>query len=120
MKTAQGFTTFIWTTTATVEADMNETQQKPVTVGEILIEEFIEPMSLTQGQVAEAMGVSRRTVNEICTNRRAVTVDTALMLSKVFGTSAEFWLNTQQRNDLWAALNTPKRRERIERARSIN
>ena len=65
-------------------------------------------MDLTQGQLADAMGVSRKTVNELCTNRRAITVDTALMLAKVFGNTASFWLKLQQRNDLWKALNTEK------------
>lgn len=63
-------------------------------------------MRLTQGQLAEAMGVSRKTINELCTNRRTITADTALMLAKAFGSSAEFWLNLQQRNDLWKAPNT--------------
>ena len=76
-------------------------------------------MNITQGQLAQAMGVSRKTVNELCTNRRSVTADTALMLATVFGNSAEFWLKLQQRNDIWTALNTPKRRERIDKARPI-
>ena len=65
-------------------------------------------MGLTQGQLAEAMGVSRKTINEPCTNRRAITADTALMLATAFGNTADFWLNFQQRNELWKALNTPK------------
>jgi len=91
-------------------------KRKPVTVGEMLIEEFMEPLNVTQVQLAKAMGVSRRTVNEICTNKRSVTVDTALMLAKVFGNTPDFWLNLQRRNDIWAALNTPKRMARVERA----
>ena len=98
---------------------MNITKQPPVSVGEMLTEEFISPLGLTQGQLAEAMGVSRKTVNELCTNRRSITVDTALMLATVFGNSAEFWLNLQQRNDLWKILNTKNRRIRIENATPI-
>lgn len=98
---------------------MNVTKRKPVSVGDMLTEEFLVPHSLTQGQLAAAMGVSRKTVNELCNNRRAITADTALMLARVFGNSAEFWLNVQQRNDLWAALNTPKRRARIDRVTPI-
>ncbi len=98
---------------------MNITKRRPVSVGEVITEEFLEPLSLTQGQLAEAMGVSRKTVNELCTNRRAITVDTALMLATVFGNTADFWLNLQRRNDLWKALNTPKRRARIEKAKPI-
>ena len=98
---------------------MNITKQPPVSVGEMLTEEFISPLGITQGQLAEAMGVSRKTVNELCTNRRSITVDTALMLATVFGNSAEFWLNLQQRNDLWKTLNTKNRRIRIENATPI-
>lgn len=98
---------------------MNITKRQPVSVGEIISEEFLVPMGLTQGQLAEAMGVSRKTVNELCTNRRTVTVDTALMLATVFGNTADFWLNLQQRNELWKALHTPKRKARIAKARPI-
>lgn len=98
---------------------MNITKRQPVSVGEMITEEFLSPLGLTQGQLAEAMGVSRRTVNELCTNRRAITPDTALILARVFGNSADFWLNLQRRNELWKALNTPKRRARIERAKPI-
>ena len=72
---------------------MNITKRQPVSVGEMITEEFFVPMGLTQGQLAEAMGVSRKTVNELCANRRAITADTALTLAAVFGNSAEFWLN---------------------------
>ena len=64
---------------------MNITKRQPISVGEMIIEEFLVPMVLTQGQLAEAMGVSRKTVNELCTNRRAITADTALMPAAVFG-----------------------------------
>jgi addiction module HigA family antidote len=95
------------------------TKRKPVSVGEMLAEEFMIPLGITQGQLASAMGVSRRTVNELCTGKRSITVDTALMLARVFGNTPNFWLNLQQRNDLWTALNSPKRMKKIKRARSI-
>ena len=95
------------------------TTRKPASVGEILTAEFLEPMGLTQGQLAKAMGVPRKHVNELCTERRAITADTALILARVFGNSADFWLNVQRRIDLWEAMNTPKRRKRIERAAPI-
>ena len=85
----------------------------------MITEEFLVPMGLTQGRLAEAMGVSRKTVNELCTNRRAITADTALMLATVFGNSAEFWLKLQQRNEIWKALNTTRRRTRIEKAKPV-
>jgi addiction module HigA family antidote len=98
---------------------MITTIRRPDTVGEILVEEFMQPLGITQGQLAEAMGVPRKHVNELCKNRRAVTADTALMLMRVFGTSPDFWLNVQKRNELWEAMHTPERRERIERAQPI-
>lgn len=98
---------------------MKTTKRKPSGVGEILVEEFLEPMQVTQRQLAEAMGVSRRAVNEICNNKRSITIDTALMLSRALGTTPEFWLNLQQQSDLWAALNTPKRAAKIKRAHRV-
>jgi addiction module HigA family antidote len=98
---------------------MLSTERKPVSVGEMLTEEFLTPMGLTQGALAKAMGVERKLVNELCNDRRTVTADTALMLARVFGNSPEFWLNVQRRTDLWEALHTPKRRQRIEQARAL-
>ena len=111
----------ISTTTATGEArrTMLTTKRKPASVGEILIEEFMQPLGLTQGALAEAMGVQRKHVNELCKNRRNVTAATALILARVFGNSPDFWLNVQRRSDLWEAMHSPKERERIERARPL-
>lgn len=95
------------------------TKRKPATVAEILVEEFMTPMSLTQGALAQAMGVQRKHVNELCNNRRNVTAATALILARVFANSPDFWLNVQRRNDLWQALNSPRERERIKRARPL-
>lgn len=96
---------------------MLTTKRRPVGVGEILIKEFLEPLKMTQSELAEMTGLPRKHVNELCRNRRTVTADTALILARVFGNSAEFWLNTQRRVDLWEAINTPKRLERIKRAK---
>jgi addiction module HigA family antidote len=98
---------------------MIKTNRKPTTVGEILTAEFLEPMGLTQTELAKAMSVQVRLVNELCRDRRAVTADTALMLARVFGTSAEFWLNAQQATDLWEAMHDEKRRQRVERAQPL-
>ncbi len=95
------------------------TKRKPVSVGEILTEEFMEPMRLTQAALAEAMGVQRKHVNELCNDRRNVTAATALILSRVFGNSPDFWLNVQRRNDLWEAMHSPKERQRIDRAKPL-
>ena len=95
------------------------TKRKPVTVGEMLTEEFMTPMDINQGDLAEALGVSRKTVNELCNDKTSVTADTALMLSTVFGNSAAFWLNLQKRNDLWDALHSKKRMKRIQKAKPL-
>ena len=89
------------------------TKRKPVSVGEMINEEFIAPLGITQGQLSSAMGVSRRTVNELCTGKRSITVDTALMLAKVFGNTANFWLNLQQNYDLWHAETASKEWQKV-------
>jgi addiction module HigA family antidote len=95
------------------------TKRKPATVGEIMLEEFMQPLGLTQAALAKAMGVQRKHVNELCNNRRNVTAPTALILARVFGNSPDFWLNVQRRGDLWEAMHSPKERARIERARPL-
>ena len=95
------------------------TKRKPAGIGEILVEEFMQPMGLTQAALAAAMGVQRKHVNELCNGRRGVTAATALILARVFGNSPDFWLNVQRRGDLWEAMNSPKERERIERAKPL-
>src|ERR1700688_3827140 len=99
---------------------MLATKRKPASVGEILVEEFMEPMGLTQGALAEAMGVQRKHVNELCKNRRNITAPTALILARVFGNGPDFWLNVQRRSDLWKAMNSPRERKRIKRARPLS
>ena len=71
--------------------------------GEILLEEFLKPRKLTQTQLAERMGVSLRRVNTIVKGSRSITAETAILLSRVFGNSPEFWMNLQTRFDLWRA-----------------
>ncbi|EWH03582.1 HigA family addiction module antitoxin [Halomonas sp. BC04] len=98
---------------------MFKINRKPTTVGEMLTHEFLEPFNLSQTKLAERMGVSPRLVNELCRNKRAVTADTALMLARVFGNSAQFWLNLQQKADLWEAMHDARRLERIEKAQPL-
>ena len=95
------------------------TARKPVSVGEVLVEEFMRPMDLTQAALAEAMGVPRKHVNELCRDRRSVTAATALILARVFGNSPDFWLNTQRRVELWEAMHSPEAQVRIARARPL-
>ena len=81
----------------------------PVTPGEILQEEFLKGCSLSQSQLARAIGVSPNRIAEIVKNRRGITADTALRLSLFFGNSPEFWLNLQTGYDLkMARLKLPK------------
>ena len=73
---------------------------EPIHPGEILMEEFLKPLGLSQYRVAKGIGVSPRRINEIVHGKRAVTADTALRLSRFFGLSDRFWLNLQMRFEL--------------------
>ena len=75
-------------------------QRAPVHPGEVLQEEFMEPLGLTQYRVAKATGVPARRINEIVHRKRAVSADTALRLARLLGTTAEFWMNLQGLYDL--------------------
>ncbi len=75
-------------------------QIDPIHPGEILLEEFLEPMGLTQYRLAKDVNVPARRINEIVHGKRAITADTALRLSRFFGTSESFWMNLQTRYDL--------------------
>ncbi len=83
----------------------------PTHPGEMLFEEFIKPLNITQREAAQCLGVSYPRLNEIIKGRRRVTPDTALRLSQVFGMSADFWLGLQQDWDLWHAINRPEAKE---------
>jgi antitoxin HigA-1 len=72
----------------------------PVHPGEVLLEEFLKPMGLSQNRVAIAISVPARRINEIALRRRAITADTALRLSRYFGNSPQFWLGLQMDYDL--------------------
>lgn len=78
-------------------------QRRPTHPGEMLREDFLPDYGLTVAGLADAVGVSRQTVNELLRERRALSPDMALRLSRLFGNSPEFWLNTQRTVDLWDA-----------------
>lgn len=82
----------------------------PTHPGEMLLEEFLKPMGMTQVQLAELIHTSYPRVNEIINGKRGITPDTALRLSALLGTSAEFWLNGQRNWDLWHAMRAPSAR----------
>jgi addiction module HigA family antidote len=86
------------------------TKRKPATTGEILVEEFMKPLGLTQGALAEAMGVQRKHVNQLCNDRRDVAAAIAHILTRLFGNGSDFWLNVQRRSDLWEAMHSPHER----------
>jgi len=77
-----------------------DTIMPPVHPGEILLEEFLNPLGVSQYQLAKAVDVPARRINEIVHGQRRITADTALRLSRYFGTSERFWLNLQARYDL--------------------
>jgi addiction module HigA family antidote len=72
----------------------------PIHPGEVLLEEFIKPLNLSQNRLSIDIGVDTRRINEIVLGRRAVTADTALRLGRFFGNSPEFWLGLQTQYDL--------------------
>ena len=89
----------------------------PTTPGEMLREEFLEPMGLTQQQLADNIGVSYQRVNELINDKRGITISTALRLAKYFNTSPDFWLNMQRANDLYRVLK--KEGEQIKKIQPI-
>lgn len=77
--------------------------RKPTHPGEILLREFLEPMRLSQVELARRMGVPVQRVNTLVNGKRDVTAETALLLSRVLKTTAEFWMNLQGAHDLYEA-----------------
>ena len=90
---------------------------RPTHPGEFLREDFLPDYGLTTAGLAEALGVSRQTVNELLRERRAVSPEMALRLSRLFGNTPEFWLNAQRAVDLWEAARNNK--EKIERIKPL-
>lgn len=77
------------------------TNRAPTHPGEMLLEEFLNPLGVTQRELAGAIGVPYQRINEIVNGRRGITPSTALRLSRYFGTSSGFWMNGQMRWDLY-------------------
>jgi antitoxin HigA-1 len=82
------------------------TQREPTHPGEMLLEEFLIPMGVTQRQLADAIHVPYQRINELVNGRRGITPSTALRLAKFFGMSPDFWMNLQLRWDLYHARQT--------------
>jgi len=79
---------------------MTHKKLPPIHPGEILLEEFLEPMGISQYRLAKSINVSPRRINEIVHGQRSISADTALRLARYFGTSERFWMNLQVRFDL--------------------
>jgi addiction module HigA family antidote len=86
------------------------TNRPPVHPGEVLREEFLEPMGLSQVELADRLGIPFQRVNMIVRERRAVTPDTALRLSRLFGNTVDFWMNLQLACDVYEAEHSPDAR----------
>ena len=84
---------------------MKEDQLHPVHPGEVLLQEFLKPMALSQNRLALDIGVHPRRINEIVLGKRSITADTALRLARYFGTSPQFWLGLQADYDLDIAMD---------------
>ena len=82
------------------EKFMDKREFPPIHPGEILLEDFLKPMNLSQYSVARSLGVPPRRINEIVHGKRAITADTALRLGRFFNMEAQFWMNLQSRYDL--------------------
>ena len=79
---------------------MDDKLYPPIHPGEILMEEFLDPMAITQHKLAVSIGVPPRRINEIVHGKRRITADTALRLGRFFGVTAQFWINLQSHYDL--------------------
>lgn len=79
---------------------MSRKKLPPVHPGEVLLEEFLNPLGISQYRIAKDISVPARRINEIVHGKRSITADTALRLARYFGTSEKFWLNLQARYDL--------------------
>ena len=87
--------------------------RKPTHPGEILSEDFLKPMEISQTKFAAHLGWSHAKVNEIINGKRGVTAETALAFADAFGMSPEFWLNLQTSHDLWEAQQDHKKQKKI-------
>ena len=97
-------------TTTEAGIDVRRMRRPPTHPGEVLREEFLVPLGLSQKEAARRMRISTNRLNELVRGKRGVTADTALRLAQLLGTSPEFWLNLQMTFDLWHAHRVGRRR----------
>lgn len=91
----------------------------PTSPGEILLEEFLKPLGMTQVELAERIRVSYVRVNELVNGKRRVTPSTALRLARAFGTTPDFWLNGQLALDLYRVINDKKEVAEVDRIEPV-
>ena len=96
-------------TTIDSGVDVRRMRRPPTHPGEVLLEEFLVPLGLSQKEAARRMRVSTNRLNELVRGKRGVTPATALRLTQILGTSPEFWLNLQMMFDLWHAHRAERR-----------
>ncbi|EIE8095436.1 TPA: HigA family addiction module antidote protein [Proteus mirabilis] len=90
---------------------MRNTKRRPVTVGQMLVTEFLEPMNIEINELAEAMGVHRNTLSRIVHDKGALTAPMAIKLAEALGNTPEFWLNIQHSVELWDVRHRAFERE---------
>ncbi len=83
--------------------------RRPTHPGDIIRYEYLEPLKMTQQELADAIGVTRVRINEIILGKRSITPDTAFRLSKFLNTSPDFWINLQKNVDMWDTLQSHKK-----------
>ena len=93
--------------------------RSPTPPGEMLLEEFIKPLGLTQAELADRIGVSYVRLNEIVNGRRGITPSTALRLAKALGTTAQFWLNGQLAVDLYRVSHDEEELRQLDRIERV-
>ena len=99
-------------------ANRGEMKRRPTHPGEMLRDDFLPDYGLTVSGLAEAVGVSRQSINELLRERRGVSPEMALRLARLFGNSPEFWLKAQQAVELWDAAQAAK--EDVERIKPLS
>lgn len=99
---------------------MQTMQRKPTSVGEILFEEFLEPLNLKIGDLADILDVHRNTASGLVNNRTKITPEMAVKLAKAFGTTPEFWLNLQTNVDLWELNHNTRFQQSLSKVKVAN
>lgn len=99
---------------------ISQATQKPTTPGDVLLYEYLEPLGLKINDLAEMLHIHRNSVSALVNNKRKLTVDMAVRLSKVFETTVEFWLNLQQNVDIWEVQNDARTQEELSRIATVS